>query len=291
MQRNLQCHCGERTFTVRLDRNEAVGLVTCLSAKHDSLLLDSRDYWLDLIQNGKPREIKCHCKSNAFTASLIYRVEREREAISAVDLNLRCVACGVERLGMTFEIDYEPTDQLVDQPLHPCPNPWLKPKRVSITALWKPYDLLRFGKAALAYPESRAYLVKHGEGQPVPVNDYTQFEFLCTSQASEAILTNTGPPSLDRTRRGSRDHPELCVSCPTTMTYPTGTGHLYYIEYAKQIVQGMDVVAQPDTFLDFAEQMTIWLKEHFISTRGRNTADNPAEFSRLRGNGRMFGSR
>ena len=291
MRRDLQCHCGEPTFTVRLDRNEAVGLVTCLSAKHDSLLLDSRDYWLDTIQNGKPREIECHCKNNAFTISLTYRVEREREAISAVDLNLRCAACGVQRLATNFEIDYEPTDQLVDHPLDPCPDPWLKPKRVSITALWKPDDLLSFGKAALANPAFRAYSVKFGEEQPVPLDDYTQFAFLCSRQVSEIILTNTERPSGDRTRHGWRNHPELCVSSPITMQYPTGTGHLYYIEYAKQIIRGMDVAAQPDAFLDFAEETTSWLKEHFIAKRGKHTADNPAEFSRLRGSGRMFGSR
>jgi hypothetical protein len=41
-ERTLVCHCGEKTFRVRLHPEESVGPVTC-AAQHYSLLLDSRD--------------------------------------------------------------------------------------------------------------------------------------------------------------------------------------------------------------------------------------------------------
>jgi hypothetical protein len=51
-----ECACGVRQFHIRLFRDERVGLLTC-KAGHHSLLLDSRDYWIDVLQDGRPEEI------------------------------------------------------------------------------------------------------------------------------------------------------------------------------------------------------------------------------------------
>ena len=68
-------------FQLRVDKNEQVGLATC-TAGHDSLLLDSRDYWAEVIQDGRPPITKCRCKSNRFLLSLHYQFRAEGDVAS-----------------------------------------------------------------------------------------------------------------------------------------------------------------------------------------------------------------
>ena len=72
-------------FQVRVDKNEQVGLATC-TAGHDSLLLDSRDYWAEVIQDGRPPIAKCRCKSKRFLLSLHYQFRAEGDVASVEEV-------------------------------------------------------------------------------------------------------------------------------------------------------------------------------------------------------------
>jgi uncharacterized damage-inducible protein DinB len=137
--KRLTCACGRSAFRLRIKEDEQVGLVTCEEGHH-SLLLDSGDYWLDVIQDGKPTERKCKCGSKDWHIGLAYD-RRDDQSIRGVSVHASCAKCKTARKPTVFEIDYEPTDALVTQPLVPCADPWLKARRVVITGLWTQADL------------------------------------------------------------------------------------------------------------------------------------------------------
>lgn len=136
-----QCNCGAQQFKVRLEPDEQVGLLTC-SAGHHSLLLDGRDYWADVLQEGRPREIKCRCGGVLFRVNLAYDF-REDGDVRSVDVLPRCCDCGRGRAAVSFEIDYSPTAELISKPLDPIEQPWLKARRTKlppIGSLPMPHD-------------------------------------------------------------------------------------------------------------------------------------------------------
>jgi hypothetical protein len=56
---------------------------------------------------------------------------------------------------------------------------------------------------------------------------------------------------------------------------------LHYIQYAEQLIRGVDLETQPESFLRFARDASEWLKKNFVSLRGKNTADNFQEHLRV----------
>ena len=56
---------------------------------------------------------------------------------------------------------------------------------------------------------------------------------------------------------------------------------LHYIRYAEQLMRGVDLETQPESFLRFTRDTSEWLKKNFVSLRGKNTADNFQEYLRM----------
>lgn len=281
-RRELRCACGADCFAVRIDSTEQVGLLSCTTAEHHSLLLDSRDYWGTVLQNGKPKAARCRCKGSSFRVTLDYHL-RDSGSVQLVEVVLGCTNCDKSQRAATFEIDYEPTDALLARPLDPIEKPWLKAKQVSVTALWTPRDLARFVTHAAGRPGTFTYLERHGtapERQDLPQ------VLRCVRQVGSPyyrIYFATEPQRFpDNTRDCWKEMPVVCTGSPTQMQYSSGLGFLYYVEYAEQVFEGAEVVAQPRAFLEYAAGLRAWLKESFISARGRDTADAPEEWQRLK---------
>jgi hypothetical protein len=279
VEQDLACACGERRFRVRVDRDEQVGLLTCAEGHH-SFLLDSHDYWDDVIQDHKPREHRCKCGGRDHGVHLDYEL-RENGAVRTIAVELRCVLCKHAVLAATFEIDYEPTDELISRPLEPCDEPWLTAKRTTVTALWIPKDLedlLRYlGESELAHCyyagfEERPRLASAAE--------------ICRALGSgpRDLYFSTSeldfPSGLDGCWKRM---PVIHVSTPTTMGYRTGNGSLYYVEWANQLLVARRIVAQEAGLLELADRLEAWLRTRFTSARGKRTFDNHAEYHRLKG--------
>ncbi len=56
---------------------------------------------------------------------------------------------------------------------------------------------------------------------------------------------------------------------------------LHYVQYAEQLMRGVDLETQPESFLRFTRDAREWLKNNFVSSRGKNTADNFKEYLRM----------
>jgi hypothetical protein len=277
----LTCACGRSSFRVRIDANEQVALLTC-DAGHSSLLLDSADYWGDIIQDGRPPERKCRCGGKVWAVSLSYDLREDQKTVRGIEVTLTCEACRTERAPVRFEIDYAPTDALIDRPLTPCTDPWLKAKRVVLTALWTPSDLERFVRHA-AQQEGASVFVAGWREAPARWDGVSLAARVDLERVFDVFMTNTEVTFPDNLRDSWKALPVVHVGNPIRMNYTTGTGLLHYVEYAEETFQGPRVTAQPARFLAYARGLRAWLLETYSSARGKNTADNPDEHERLRG--------
>jgi hypothetical protein len=269
-----RCECGASAFRLRVDAGNGVGLATC-SNDHHHLLLDSRDHWLDVIQDGRPKESKCRCGQRAFSLEFAYAL-RDDGDVREVEVAGTCVGCKKRRALMTLEIDYSPTRALIERPLDRIDDPWKKARQVQFTAWWRPLDAIAFSEHMMQH--TRAFIERFRE-PPRDISDVCQ---PLTTGTYLAIAFGDQLPAAPL-RDAWRTAPVVTLSSPMTIHYSTGIAALYYIEWAEQVFVGADVVAQPPQFLELAARVRAFLGERFISRRGKNTCDAPEEYARLQG--------
>ena len=281
----LGCRCGLQQLSIRASATEGVGLATC-GAGHHSFLLDSREVWADVIQAGRPKELRCRCKGRTFTLAVDYTFRDDAKTVRAVSVRARCTACAAERAVFDGEIDYEPTDELVARPLDPVEDPWVKARRVELTGLWTPEDVEQTLRFIGSLPEAQVYFAGAGEAPRAlsaeaaraltvaAVRDRRSYHlfFACTPLSFPANL-----------RDAWRHLAAVHLGAPIRMNYRTGLADLYYVTYATEDLVAANVVPRSTAFLTFAERIRSWLQSAFVSDRGKNTIDNPSEYQRLRG--------
>ncbi|MGA2601641.1 MAG: hypothetical protein ABSH09_32140, partial [Bryobacteraceae bacterium] len=196
--------------------------------------------------------------------------------VRSVDVLPRCCDCGRGRAAVSFEIDYSPTAELISKPLDPIEQPWLKARRSEITAYWQPADAARFASYLSGIPGVRTYRDSNGfeECGIDTVEFYPELKY-------DLYFTNVLGLSQVRVRDPQKAAPLLRLTSPFHIACPGGIALLHYIEYADEIVRGAEILSQPQSFLSFARQAREWLRQNYLSKRGRNTADNPAEYERI----------
>lgn len=265
---------------MRIDRDEQVGLLTC-AHEHHSLLLDSRDHWDDVVQDRKPRERRCRCGERAFEVDLTYDL-RDDGDVRSVAVELCCVGCRKRTLATTFEIDYSPTAELLSRPLETCEEPWLIPKRCELSALWVPGDRDALVRHLGERESARCYLA--GFRQPLRLVTAAELPAAEADGHAVAIYLSTRELAFpDNLRDCWKRLPVIHVSSPTTIHYTTGTGHLYYVQWAKQVLVERRLEPQEAALLALADRLQAWLRTHFTSARYKHAFDNPTEYERLQG--------
>jgi hypothetical protein len=278
-----QCACGAHDFQVRLKRDEQVGLLTC-AAGHHSLLLDSRDYWADVLQDGRPKMSRCRCGSVLFRVNLEYEFRQDGD-VRYVQVKPICAACSRGQRLMLIDIDYSPTDQLVAKPLDPIEKPWLQPKRRQVTAFWKPADAERFATYLAQSLRARVF----SENGP---NEFTEValahvEFF-PELKHDLLFTNIDGTTAPGQRNPEKSSPFLRLNGPIHMCYSKGPGSsehirlLHYITYSHEVMREASLEKQPALFLTFAREACDWLSRNYVSLRGKNTADNPEEYQQVK---------
>lgn len=277
----LTCRCGLQAFGVRANATHGVGLATCGSGHH-SFLLDSRDVWTGVIQDGRPKELRCRCKSRMFSLWVDYSFREDARTVRAVVVRGRCAGCGADRAVFDADIDYEPTDELVHRSLDPVDDPWLKARRIELTGLWKPDDLERVLRYVGSIPDARIYLA--GWRQPPRELDADGAFAAIHELRSYDLLLAPAPVTVPADLRDVwKRLPVVHLATPISMHYRTGDAELHYVTYAVEDVVAGKAVPRTTQFLEFADRVRSWLQSEFVSHRGRNTVDNPSEYQRLRG--------
>ena len=130
----------EDEFQIRYLRNEDVGILTSRSDK-SYFILDSKDYWYDLIQEQYPNKQKCSCKNDFFKVSFDYVPRKGTDDYRSVELIFQCTKCGKIKKTIQIDIDYSPSSQLFEQAITFCAQPKIKYKTYSINGYWKKEDL------------------------------------------------------------------------------------------------------------------------------------------------------
>ncbi|MBR5121540.1 MAG: hypothetical protein IKU89_03230, partial [Oscillospiraceae bacterium] len=115
----------EDEFQIRYIRAEDVGIITSRSDK-SYFILDSNDYWYDLIQEQYPSKQKCSCKNDYFKVSFDYIPRKGTDDFKAVELTSQCTECGKIKKFARIDIDYSPSCQLYDSEITFCPQPNIK---------------------------------------------------------------------------------------------------------------------------------------------------------------------
>ena len=265
---------------MRLKSDKHVGLLTC-SAGHHSLLLDSRDYWADILQDGRPKQIKCKCGGKLFAITLAYQF-RDTGDVRSVEVFSACHACAHSQSRDLFEIKYSPTEELVSHPLDPIEQPWMQPKRREITAYWKPNDAERFARHLVTALGAQVF-------QHLPKSEITPCKIEDVEFHPELKPTLHFTNLLDLTRSSARN---LQQAAPFLQLYglfhipiawPGDDALLHYVKYSLEVVREGKIVKQPEGFLAFAHSAVEWLSQEYPPTRGRYSADNPEEYKRVFG--------
>jgi hypothetical protein len=279
LETQCRCECGADAFEIRPKRDEQVGLLTCAQG-HYSLLLDSRDYWADVLQDGRPRASRCRCGSLLFAIGLTYEF-RDNGDVRTIDVTSKCHSCGRAKQELSCNIKYSPTDRLLSHPLDPIEKPWFQPKRREMTAYWQAGDAQRF---ATYLVESGARVFRrlrqadnHEECALKDIQFFPELECdLCFTNLAGVIPASGFYPQ--------RSGPFLQLGGPYHIVLAglDDVALLHYVRYAEEISNAGELQRQPEEFLLFARSAMEWLKKNFISERGRNTADNPEEFVRMR---------
>jgi hypothetical protein len=277
------CRCGSSTFTIFPVRVEGVAVVKCVGGGHSSYLLDSADYWADIIQDRRPRALKCACGSDEFRLRLEYDFREGTVSVRGVHVGATCARCSRERDVLDVEVDYEPTEALVESPLVAVDNPWQQPKRVSITALWTPAAFDAAIEQLVETQGATAFLLEHGKAtRPA---GRAEIEQAHRSERYFRVWFTVGGTAPADERDPWKTGPYLQLGSPTVMNYAGGQGRLYYVEYAPQTRSAQGLIPQAADFLALCQGFREWLSRSFISSRGALCFDEPSEYARLFGGG------
>ena len=136
IRKNIITSEGENEFQIRYIRNENVGLLTTRSKK-SYLILDSIDYWYDLIQKKYPAIQKCRCKNDYYKLYFDYVPRAGTDDYRGVELISCCTECGKQKKFAVIDIDYSPTEQLFEQPITYCERPKIIYKTYSVSGCWR----------------------------------------------------------------------------------------------------------------------------------------------------------
>src|ERR1035437_2549045 len=103
--------CAGVDFEIRVLKDEGIASAHCAKFSRDYLLLDSEDYWFDVIQAGYPRPSRCTCKAMSFKLRCDY-FYRENGDISSINVWSACSNCQKVKRQLTVDIDYGDTEEL-----------------------------------------------------------------------------------------------------------------------------------------------------------------------------------
>lgn len=290
--KNLITDSNEDVFSFRLNRDESVGLATTESG-NNYLLLDSIDYWYDIIQEHYPAELKCKCGNKLFRARLEYHTRLASDEFNAIELITACTKCHAEKSQMTVEIDYSPTGHLYRNPLVFCEKPKIKYHLSDFSAFWTPSDLILLLETARDLG-CNFYVWKFDQDGRRSFNA-AGYDDACGCAASGNFLriflsktvsafdltdTPKGPYVNDREWRQKEI---IVVHSPIDMCYGDVTGYLYRINYCTDYIQRGAVEKKSEDFLALTTEIESLLARSFSSRRGRNCFDNERELMRLFG--------
>lgn len=294
-------------------REEAVASAHCVTCSADYLLLDSKEYWFDVIQKGYPRATRCSCKNDTFQLRIDYNI-RDDGDIDFIEIHSICSACGKTRRQLHFEVDYCGTDHLLKKPLIPCKNPKVLYDLKNINLLLKLPDIARIvdhlSKQKCQFfcdlrrgdtwvpvrqdvAEAKATI---GKGKYLFIYAMPNHVEVPNNQIDTIKKESAFWKRSEVIRIGSKSHvctyqfgdnpPGICYcsDLPTHGIY-NEIGLSFDIDFSNEFVRGEKIVSKSEAFKKVTTSLLAMLAREFVSWRGPHCFDNPEV------NVRVFGDR
>lgn len=293
LSKSIVTEYGEDTFQLRLIKEEGVGLLTS-SNDRNYLLLDSLDYWYDLIQMGYPKKKKCRCKNEWFTVRLNYLLREATPDYKNITVITTCTHCNKVSTAMDLDIDYSPTEHLYRQPVAFCEKPKISCQISQLSAFWNSNDLKLF--LTFMFDELKLHVYCWFYGHPDGIR---YFEKVTFEKAIEIITVNhqylsfffsiqeidLGEMIAGIEKRGVylkndpwRKNELIELSSPTHML---GYGLLFSIHYCGQHLDKWNVVDKSPAFRTLATGLEQWLAIHFVTKRGKHCFDGEDAYKKF----------
>jgi hypothetical protein len=288
----------ENEFQIRFLEDEGVGLLTSKIGVN-YLVLDSLEYWYDLIQEEYPKKKKCKCKNEWFTIKFTYTTVSNSEDIKEVEIESTCTACKKKSVTMSVEIDYAPTNELISQPITFCEQPKIIYKYSELTGFWSEEDVIKvfdfvFSDLKLnvygwyfQLPEKTRCFEKLDleKVKDVLINhNYIDFYFAKDDLKVEDYISNSTEIGIALKNDIWRKN-EIIELSSITMSGIGEDGsekaNLYYLEFCNQHIVAGEVQDKSEVFETITNQLLIWLKENFINKRGKNCYDSLEVYNKV----------
>ena len=288
--------CGKKVFELRMLKDEGVAAVRCVACQRHFLLLDSADYWFDVIQQGYPRLARCTCKGESFRLSIAYEF-RDDGDVRHVWVRSTCAGCGKEQRRLSIDIDYSPTKQLVKRPLVPCKNPEILYDLHELSLYARPADIVRAAEHLAERGCSFAGVVRERDDWVLRkltrdeaadviarkvsyLSHYSQlYAFPGRPTATEAAISTAKKESSFWKRSEV-----IRISSPWSIHVGSRTGQHYYVHFSNEFVDGESVKRKSGRFRSLTADLVEWLGQEFVTWRGRDCFDNEQVHRRMFGN-------
>ncbi len=267
---------GEDEFQIRYLRDENVGVLTSGTEK-SYFILDSKEYWYDLIQEQYPSKQKCSCKNDFFKVTFDYVPRKGTDDFRAVELISQCTECKKVKTFGQIDIDYSPSLQLFEQPITFCEQPKLKYKTYSISGYWAKEALLELTKfIAAKQPFIYLWYWNEADGKryfhQVGITELTSFlsaedtRYLAiyfSTEPLEAIANNSACDDKGAyvDRNIWRKKEIILINAPIKVGFPDSK-NLYYMEFCSEyLTPEGKVKIKSEPFCQFAKELLKYSKE------------------------------
>lgn len=293
--KQIQTPGGDIHFQLRLLKEDGIGLLTAENGK-SYLILDSLDYWYDVIQDGYPKLTKCTCKNSWFTVGFQYFYRDRSPDIREVQVHATCTACGRSSKRMTVDIDYSPTERLIEQPIIYCEKPNLKYRFSRFSALWDKQDLAKFLSFLMDELNLGAYYWFFKRPEHKRVFEQQTFE-AALDKGDKFLLGYFSVKPIGNITTGEDDKgiwidQELWRKQEVIVLSGVNFNGLpmYFIQFCGQYIDKGKIIDKSVSFDEITGRLTKWLRGNFATGRGKNCFDGEAlyqKYTQLRHEGKM----
>ena len=291
--KNITTENGANEFQVRLLKDDGVGLLTTRN-EENYLILDSVDYWYDLIQNEYPKKKKCSCKNEWFYVTFNYIPRQGTDDIREIRITTTCTECNKVSKPISIDIDYSPTEELIEKPITFCEKPNIKYKFKELTSYWSGDNLSDFLKFIFfdlklnvycwfsQHPENKRRFEKVSFDKAIQIitvnHRYLNFYFSANELDTTSYIKLTDENGVYLKEGIWRRDEIIQLTAPFVIM---GYGLLYYINFCNQYLDKGNVKDKSEQFEKITSQIQVWLKTKFITKRGTNCFDGQEAYDKF----------
>ena len=277
IRKKINTKNGDDEFEIRFMSEENVGVITSRS-NESFFLLDSQEYWYDLIQNKYPAKRKCTCKNDYFNIYLDYVPREGTDDYRAIEIITQCTKCDKIKYISRVDIDYSPSSQLFEQSITYCKEPKIKYKTYCLNGFWSEDTLLNLveflsAKKLLIYcwywneTDNKRYIKQFDLKElknSLSTDNFRYLEIYFTTQPIDETSLKSGSDDkgvyVDRNMWRKQ---EIIKIVAPIIVVTDVKRKLYYMEFCSEYINSnFDVIVKSKSFCDLATEVELYGKKY-----------------------------